>query len=321
MKKTILSFVMMLTMVAAMAGPTITAHPAGKATPTGKPSVEFKGDTLVVNDGDEQVTVSGIPALQKVRDKIDQALDDTLATGSGTTVEIGNHHGDLSPEDIKYMSDHWGQVAKDIALASILGLLGLVLLVLFFRFLNRRNKYRVIEKAIENNYPLNELSLNDTKRSAIYVQQPVVTAAPPMPGAPAAAAPNAGGVPVGTPIQGQTAANPIVMTDMVNWRAMMPAVKWIGWGTLLVLFSVAIGDAENPFWPIGLALIFVGVCKGFLLYKEQKALQEAWKRGQMMPPQSTPVREGTPMPPPLDEDYREDDSNTCNKECFPNLMK
>lgn len=307
MKKTILSFVMMLTMVAAMAGPAITAHPAGKTSHAGKTSVEFKGDTLVVNDGDEQVTLSGIPALQKVRDKIDQALDDTLATGNGTTVEIGSHQGDLSPEDIKYMSDHWGQVAKDIALASILGLLGLVLLVLLFRFLNRRNKYRVIEKAIENNYPLNELSLNDVKRSAIYVQQPVVTAAPPMPGTTAASTPNVGGVAVGTPIQGQTAADPIVMTDMINWRAMSPALKWLGWGVAGLFFGLAIGES-NPFTPLGLALIFVGICKGFILYKEQKALQEAWKRGQQMQPHSTSVREGTPMPPPLDEDYREDDN-------------
>jgi hypothetical protein len=181
-----------------------------------------------------------------------------------------------------------------------------VALVMFFRFLNRRNKYRVIEKAIENNYPLNELSLTDAKRSAIYVQQPVMTAPPVMNAAPAPQQP--GQVPVGTPISGQTADNPIVMTDMVNWRALMPAVKWIGWGTVLILFSVAIGDAENPFWPIGLALAVVGLCKGFILYKEQKALQEAWKRAEQMAPKSKPVREGTPMPPSFDQDYREDDN-------------
>ena len=185
-------------------------------------------------------------------------------------------------------------------------LLGIVALVLLFRFMNRRNKYRVIEKAIENNYPLNELSLNDTRRSAIYVQQPVVTATPPaFNGAPAQ---QPGQVPVGTPISGQTPDNPIVMTDMVNWRALMPAVKWIGWGTLLVLFSVAIGDAENPFWPIGLALMVVGVCKGFILYKEQKSLLEAWKHSQQMQPRQ-PMREGIPVPPPMDEDYRNDDDN------------
>ena len=116
-----------------------------------------------------------------------------------------------------------------------------------------------------------------------------------------------GQVPVGTPISGQTADNPIVMTDMVNWRALMPAVKWIGWGTVLILFSVAIGDAENPFWPIGLALAVVGLCKGFILYKEQKALQEAWNRGQQMSPRE-PMREGIPVPPSFDQDYKEDDN-------------
>ena len=292
MRKTILTFAMMLMMAfSATAGATITATPANKT------HVAFKGDSIVINDGDEQVTVSGIP--QKVRDKINEALDDTLTGGSGTTVEIGNHKGELAPEDIKEISNQWASVAKQWAISGSFCLLGLVALVLFFRFLNRRNKYRVIEKAIENNYPLNEFSLNDTKRSAIYVQQPVVTAAPPV---------QPGQVPVGTPISGQTPDNPIVMTDMVNWRAMMPAVKWIGWGALLVLFSVAIGEFDNPFWPIGLALIFVGVCKGFILYKEQKALQEAWKRAEQMAPKSKPVREGTPMPPSFDQDYREDDN-------------
>ena len=300
MRKTILTLAMTLTMAfAAIAEPAITA------TPASKPGVELKGDSVTVTSGDKSITIPKMD-LEKVNEKINKALDDTLTSGNGTTVEIGDHRGELSPEDIKVISGQWAVTSQVIACVSILGLLIIVLLVLFFRFLNRRNKYRVIEKAIENNYPLNELSLNDVKRSAIYIQQPVV-AAPPVVNAAAPQQP--GGVPVGTPIQGTTAANPIVMTDMVNWRALMPAVKWIGWGALLVLFSVAIGDFENPFWPVGLALMFVGVCKGFILYKEQKALQEAWKRGQQMQP-SELMREGTPVPPPFDEDYKEDDNNT-----------
>jgi len=298
MRKTILTLVMMLTMaLAAVAAPTIQATPATKA------HVAMKGDSVVVTDGDKSVTVSGID-LKKVNERINGALDDTLTSG-GTTVEIGDHHGDLSPEDIKEISNQWASVVKQMIISGSFCLLGIVALVLVFRFLNRRNKYRVIEKAIENNYPLNELSLNDTRRSAIYVQQPVVTAPPVMNTAPGAQPDQ---VPVGTPISGQTPDNPVVMTDMVNWRALMPAIKWIGWGTLLVLFSVAIGSFDNPFWPIGLALIFVGVCKGFILYKEQKALQEAWKRGQQMPPRE-PMRQGTPVPPTFDQDYKEDDQS------------
>ena len=293
MRKTILTLVMMLAMALSA-----TAGPVVKATPSSKTNVELKGESIVVTEGDKSVTVSGLPEMQKVRDRINEALDDTLTAGSGTSVEIDGHKGDLSPEDIKYMSDHWGEVAKQIAYASIAGLLALVLLVLLFRFLNRRNKYRVIEKAIENNYPLNEISLNDAKRSAIYVQQPVVTQAS-----------QPGQVPVGSPLQGQTPDNPIVMTDMVNWRAMMPAVRVLGWGLFLALFGMFVAGGDDPFTFIGLALMFVGLCKGFILYKEQKALQEAWKRSGQMHSQQEPMREGIPVPPPLDDDYK-DDENT-----------
>jgi len=301
MKKAILILVMMLTVTtAATAGPVIKATPAKS-----KANVEFKGDTMVVTDGEESLTVSGLP-MDKVRDKINRALDDTLTAGNGTSVRIGGNEGELSPEDIKEISDQWASVVKQMTISGSGCLLALVALVLLFRFLNRRNKYRVIEKAIENNYPLNELSLNDVKRSAIYVQQPVVQAPPVVNGA---SAQQSGEVPVGTPIQGQTAGNPIVMTDMVNWRALMPAVKWIGWGAVFFLFGIAVGDLRNPFWPIGLALILVGVCKGFILYKEQKSLQQAWKRSQQMPPRE-PMREGIPVPPPFDEDYKANDDNT-----------
>ena len=293
MKKTILSLVMMLTMAFA-----VTAGPVNTAKPSSKAKVEFKGDTVTVTDGDESVTLSGIPELQKVRDKINRALDDTLNAGDGTVVEIGDKKGELAPEDIKEISDQWASVAKQWAISGSFCLLGLVALVLFFRFLNRRNKYRVIEKAIENNYPLNELSLNDTKRSAIYVQRPVVTAAPPV---------QPGQVPVGTPIQGQTPDNPIVMTDMVIWRALMPAIRVLGWGLFIALFGIFVCGGDDPFTFIGLALMFVGLCKGFILYKEQKALQEAWKRSQQMQPRE-PMREGIPVPPPMDEDYKEDDN-------------
>ena len=300
MRKTILTLAMMLIMAfSATAAPTISATPASKT------GMELKGDSVTVTSGDKSITIPSVD-LQKVNEKINKALDDTLTAG-GTTVEIDGHKGELTSDAIRVISSQWAVTAQAISVASIVGLLALVALVLFFRFLNRRNKYRVIEKAIENNYPLNELSLNDTKHSAIYVQQPVVTSTPPaFNGAPAQ---QPGQVPVGTPLSGQTPNNPVVMTDMVNWRALMPAIKWIGWGTVLILFSVAIGDIENPFWPIGLALVVVGVCKGFILYKEQIALQEAWKRSQQMHPRE-PMREGIPVPPPMDEDYRDDDNNT-----------
>ena len=303
MRKTILTMAMMLMMaLSAVAGPSITAHPAkGKA----KTNVEFKGDSIVVTDGDESVTLSGLPEMQKVRDKINRALDDTLNAGSGTSVRIGGSEGELSPEDVKEISNQWASTVKQMTISGSFCLLGIVALVLLFRFLNRRNKYRVIEKAIENNYPLNELSLNDIRRSAIYVQQPVVTAPPMVNGAPAQ---QPGQVPVGAPIAGQSPDNPVVMTDMVNWRALMPAIRVFGWGLFVFLFGIIVCGGNDPFTVVGLALIFVGLCKGFILYMEQKSLKQAWERAQQMQPRE-PMREGIPVPPPMDEEYRSDDEN------------
>ena len=112
---------------------------------------------------------------------------------------------------------------------------------------------------------------------------------------------------MGAPMSGQAPANPIVMTDMVNWRALRPAIAWLGWGALGLFCGLAIGSS-NPFTPVGLALIFVGLCKGFIIYKEQKSLQEAWRRAEQMRPQQEPMREGIPVPPAFDQDYKEDDN-------------
>lgn len=283
MRKTILTLALMFTMAIA-----VTAGPAVKATPaSSKTNVEFKGDTLVVTDGDESVKVSGID-LQKVNEKINEALDDTLTAG-GTTVEIGDRKGELSPDDIKEISNQWASVVKQMVISGSFCLLGLVALVLFFRYMMRRRKYDVMEKAIMNNYPLNDVAFNESKNTAIYVPQPVYPA-------------NGGHM--------TSPQQPVTMNAMPNWRALMPAVKWIAWGVLLVLFSVAAcNGGEDPFWPIGLVLMLVGVCKGFILYKEQKVLQEAWNLNAGRQ-QQEPMREGIPVPPPFDEDYKEDDSNT-----------
>lgn len=307
MRKTILTLAMTLMMaLVAAAGPT------GKAAPAeNKPSVELTGDTLVVNDGDQSVAVSGLP-VQKMRDKINRALDDTLTAGNGTTIEIGSHRGDLTPEDIKVISGQWAVTSQVIACASIIGLLLLVLLVMFFRFLNRRNRYRVIERAIENNYPIEHLPLSDVKRSAIYVQQPVMPMPPmnqPPMNQPSMNQPGNRAT-VGTPLPGTPAP---VVTGMVNWRALMPAVKWLAWGLAFTLFGLCI-DLENPFWPVGLALMLVGICKGFILYNEQKSLQEAFRRAQEKQSQ-TPVQGnapteatmGTPVPPVFNENNSSND--------------
>ena len=293
MRKTILTLMMVL--MAAFAVQEVQAAPAKPV----KQAVQFKSDSVMA------VATDGV---EKVREKINDALDDTLTTGNVGSIGIGCGDAEMTPEDMKEISAQWATTFKHVSYASIAGLLALVLLVLWFRYLNRRNKFRVMERAIENNYPLNELSFNEAKRSAIYVQQPIVTATPPpFNGAPAQ---QPGQVPVGTPIAGQTPDNPVVMTDMVNWRALMPAIRLLGWGLFVLLFGLlVVGDGgKDPITIFGMLLMFLGLGKGFILYKEQKALQEAWKRAGQTSPR-TQMREGIPVPPPMDEDYKADDDN------------
>ena len=67
MRKTILTFAMMLMMgLTTVAGPVIKATPAGKNAAAGKTQVEFKGDSIIVNDGEQSVVVAGMPELKKV---------------------------------------------------------------------------------------------------------------------------------------------------------------------------------------------------------------------------------------------------------------
>ena len=115
---------------------------------------------------------------------------------------------------------------------------------------------------------------------------------------------------VGTPLPGTPAP---VVTGMVNWRALMPAVKWLAWGLAFTLFGLCI-DLENPFWPVGLALMLVGICKGFILYNEQKSLQEAFRRAQEKQSQApmqgyapTEATMGTPVPPVFNENNSSND--------------
>ena len=310
MRKTILTLAMML-MLAFVA----TAEPAASttSTPSGAQTEALTSDS---------VEAKGKDAAQTVKDKINDALDDTLSAKSGT-MNIGDQEVDLTPDDLKEMSGQWADVARDIAYASIWGLVSLVGAILLFRHLNRRRRYRVIEKAIENNYPLEKLPISEAKHNTVYVQPPVFQQPVPQAQMPQQPMPQAqmpqqpGRATMGTPLAGNAAAAPVVVTGMFNWRSMMPAIQWMGAGLFIFGFGVLYSEF---FILMGLALIFVGLCKGFILYSEQKALQEASRRAQEMQPQQypqpqgpqyqqpqEPMRQSTPVPPVFTENNEAND--------------
>ena len=152
MRKTILTLAM--TLMVALA---TVAAPTAPARTGSKPAAALTADSL-----QKASTIE----MQQVRDKIDHALDDTLTGPGGAVARMGGD-ADLTPDDVRALSDQWAGVVENIAYGSMIAFLALIFIILLFRYLTRRRRYRVIERAIENNYPLDELSLGDVKRSAI----------------------------------------------------------------------------------------------------------------------------------------------------------
>ena len=77
MKKTILTLALMLMMALAA-----TAGPAIKATPASKTHVALKGDSIVVTDGKDAVTISGLDLQMAKEDALNYGLSVTLISVS-----------------------------------------------------------------------------------------------------------------------------------------------------------------------------------------------------------------------------------------------
>lgn len=291
MKKTIISFLMaMLCALMVVAAPAHQYKPAGKAVAQVTDSAARQADAadaaVIIHNGDT-VRIKGGSGMARLNDiiehAVDGALDDTLYNGHDAVAAADNGE----PIDFNAVNEYWSKSVSKIVIVACFCLVFIVLLVVWFRYLTRRRKYRMIEKAIENNYPLTDAMLGDGKRSTVYVQQPMA----------AQQAQNPAGEPVAPAAPGNPAPRVTAMTD---WSAFNPAIKWLGIGFGLLLFGIFC-DA-SPFTAVGLALMGVGVAKGFIAYRQQQEMQQwrAQQPQQPQQPQGEPMREGIPVPPPFD---------------------
>ena len=304
MKKTIVSLLM-----AVLATLIVVAAPAkAPKTAAKSPKVEAKApqaddktvavevtdsadDAAVVIHNGDTMRVKGASSIARLNDIINSAvngaLDDTLYNGNDVVVDV-----DDEDMDFNEMNEYWSKAATDIVVAFFFFLAVVVLLVVWFRYLTRRRKYHMIEKAIENNYPLTDAMLGDGKRSTVYVQQPVAA--------------QQAQTPAGEPVAPAAPGNPAPrVTAMTDWSVFNPAIKWLGIGFGLLLFGIFC--EASPFIAVGLALMGVGAAKGFIAYRQQQEMQQ-WRAQQPQQPQGEPMREGIPVPPPF-EGNAENDNN------------
>ena len=266
-------------------------------TPSG--TLSLQGDSaIVIRSGDNSVTIS----TATLNSLISSALNDTLITHpsgyySNTSIEIDSvTEADIRLEQIKSAERirrnalETGMITKNTAIVFT-AIFAIVFLGLLFMYLHRRAKYRVMERAIENNYPLSGTILGREPRQTVVVQQAQPSFATP---------PVANAVPDGQPTAPEQALN----TDrLINVQAYKTPLTLIAFGLGGMLFF-ALADAM-PMVGLCSILLFIGASKGVIAYLEQRNaayLQQQFRASQQQQPdspqQQQPARPESPQQQP-----------------------
>lgn len=160
MKKTIISFLMaMLCALMVVAAPAHQHKPAGKAAAQVTDSAARQADAadaadaaVIIHNGDT-VRIKGGSGMARLNDiiehAVDGALDDTLYNGHDAVAAADNGE----PIDFNAVNEYWSKSVSEIVIVACFCLVFIVLLVVWFRYLTRRRKYRMIERPSRTTIP------------------------------------------------------------------------------------------------------------------------------------------------------------------------
>ncbi len=251
-------------------------------------NVVTHGDTIEVVEGADTVRILGVNALSK---SITNMLNDTVvdvedyATGEHAELDTESPFNSSTAKEI---SNQWSKAMAFITMHVMIGIVLIVLLSLLFRYLNRRRKYMMVEKAIENNYPLPEYIFGGVRETVrtVYVSTPLAAqpsapqqpTPPPFPGDADGLAANPQPADAGMEqpaAPGQPAAVPPVV-GRINWMALKGGftLTAIGIGACL-FFILAGGEAMAGACSI---LILLGLGKMWMAYQDQKSIVDSINR-------------------------------------------
>ncbi|MGM9868153.1 MAG: DUF6249 domain-containing protein [Sodaliphilus sp.] len=257
------------------------------------------GDTtIIINNGDTAIVTDSA-----VKSVVVKAINDTI--WSSNLDEDGDFVG--VDDDVKNrktaaeISTQWANVAETATYTIFAGIVVVVFLCLLFYFLNRRSKYKAIEKAIENNYPLPP-SLGGSgqpKPSQPNAWRNYTPNTPP--------APPAGATPSGAAPQQQAPQQPTPppMYYRSNYHAYNGSIKLIAVGLALMIFFLFTG--AEPMVGLTSMLVLLGLGKAFITYKEQQQDREYWQWQAMQPQQQPQPQQPAPeaQPQPQQEENAE----------------
>lgn len=262
-----------------------------------------QGDTTIIIDGQDTVRFMGVNALTQ---KITSLLDDTIVNlnedGEEADVDVDNAF-----QTGEYITAKIANTTENIAESFFIAVVFIVALSLLFYYLHRRRKYKMVEKAIENNYPLPGYILGAKQEPARNVYMGT-TPPPPMQGTPLATGTpsplNADNISEGAPSQSQGVPQgqqpqyqvpPMMISDHINWSQMKDGFTTAAVGVGLMLFFTVVGAPRLAC--IFIILILLGVGKMWVNYQDQKNAIDWARRQQTWYGQQPPMQPQRPVQP------------------------
>ena len=253
------------------------------------PMVETRGDTLVVADGGDTVRLVG----SQITEKLSAILDDTLVNMNKEVDQAGTDYDPLKqPERDDWrvkMQEVWSSTAETIGLSFIWGMVCLIALIMLFNYLKRRRKYKMVEKAIENNYPLPPYVFDGhAPAQPVWntpaTQQPV-QGTPINDGTPAEPTVDDEGTPTPPPFNVQNDPWNGQATQATQQPAMgKPRINWRAFQNCFILVAVGLGLMimfhETMLVGVFSILVLIGLGKGFIEYQEQRDAINGWRNRQ-----------------------------------------
>lgn len=226
-------------------------------------TIVMNGDTVRVTDGEVKKTIS-------------KAINDTLWSEKAETADDDETYNYMALDNDARLKEAsmWSSTVKQISISMCFCIMVVVFLSLLFYLLHRRAKYRVIEKAIENNYPLPP-SLGGTPTYKQAPQRPDAwrNYAPQQQPQPQ---PQAQPQPQQSPYkQGMNAPMQPNMPYRVNYMAYKKSFVLVCVGFMMAMFFDSAGASPMVF--LSMIVVLLGLGKGFVIYKEQKQDQDYWR--------------------------------------------
>lgn len=248
-------------------------------------NVSLQGDTLIIaSDGDTVRLTSS-----QITKKLSAILDDTLVNMNKEVDQVSSDYDPLKLERDDWrvrMQEVWSSTAEVIGLAFIWGMVCLIALIMLFNYLKRRRKYKMVEKAIENNYPLPPYVFDGhAPAQPVWntpaTQQPV-QGIPINDGTPVEPTADDEDTPTPPPFNvqndpwneqaTQAPQQPAMGKPRINWRAFQNSFILVAVGLgLMIMFH------ETMLVGVFSILVLIGLGKGFIEYQEQRDAINAWR--------------------------------------------